>query len=60
MRRAAVGALACMLHSLPHAASCPPTPQMLLRFSAWRWCFFLCLWPVIYWVSVWIMWALTK
>ena len=42
---------------------CPPTsaaPQKLACFNLWRWCFFLGCWPLIYWASVWAMWALTQ
>ncbi|KAI3428453.1 hypothetical protein D9Q98_007280 [Chlorella vulgaris] len=32
----------------------------LAGFNLWRWFFFLGCWPIIYWGSVWTMWALTK
>ncbi|EFN55409.1 hypothetical protein CHLNCDRAFT_134529 [Chlorella variabilis] len=32
----------------------------LACFNLWRWCFFLGCWPLIYWASVWAMWALTQ
>eukprot|EP00887_Chlorella_sp_A99_P004910 scaffold4.g4910.t1 len=36
-----------------------PNAQTLLLFDAWRWCFFLCTWPVIYWASRAAMWLIT-